>query len=109
MKLIGSRWRERVGKPGLIKNEQRVVRTLLACGSSAEKARMQVFSVRCQALSATSGLAVSFSDSALLCRSWSINSSSASLAITAVWSLPITPLSVLRMIYPCEIHGYYTV
>lgn len=57
MKLIGSRWRERVGKPGLIKNEQRVVRTLLACGSSAEKARMQVFSVRCQALSATSGLA----------------------------------------------------
>ncbi len=109
MKLIGSRWRERVGKPGLIKNEQRVVRTLLACGSSAEKARMQVFSVRCQALSATSGLAVSFSDSALLCRSWSINSSSASLVITAVWSLPITPLSVLRMIYPCEIHGYYTV
>ncbi len=109
MKLIGSRWRERVGKPGLIENEQRVVRTLFACGSSAEKARMQVFSVRCQALSATSGLAVSFSDSALLCRSWSINSSSASPAITAVWSLPITPLSVLRMIYPCEIHGYYTV
>lgn len=28
MKLIGSRWRERVGKPGLIENEQRVVRTL---------------------------------------------------------------------------------
>ncbi|SWU81311.1 Uncharacterised protein [Klebsiella pneumoniae] len=90
MKLIGSRWRERVGKPGLIKNEQRVVRTLFG-------------------LWIVSGLAVSFSDSALLCRSWSINSSSASLAITAVWSLPITPLSVLRMIYPCEIHGYYTV
>jgi hypothetical protein len=87
MKLIGSRRRERVGKPGLIEDEQRMVRALLACGSSAEKARMQVFSVRCQALSATSGLAVSFSDSALLCRSWSINSSSASLAITAVWSL----------------------
>lgn len=90
MKLIGSRWRERVGKPGLIKNEQRVVRTLFG-------------------LWIVSGLVVSFSDSALLCRSWSINSSSASLAITAVWSLPITPLSVLRMIYPCEIHGYYTV
>ena len=40
---------------------------------------------------------LSFSDSALLCRSWSINSSSASLAITAVWSLPMTPFSVLRM------------
>ena len=108
MKLIGCRWRERVGKPGLIEDSAWCAR-FLACGSSAEKARMQVFSVRCQALSATSGLAVSFSDSALLCRSWSINSSSASLAITAVWSLPITPLSVLRMIYPSEIHGYYTV
>ncbi|MCS5933036.1 hypothetical protein LNQ03_30295 [Klebsiella pneumoniae subsp. pneumoniae] len=28
MKLIGSRWRERVSKPGLIENEQRVLGTL---------------------------------------------------------------------------------
>lgn len=109
MKLIGSRWRERVGKPGLIENEQRVVRTLFGLWIvSGEGADASILS-EMPALSATSGLAVSFSDSALLCRSWSINSSSASLAITAVWSLPITPLSVLRMIYPCEIHGYYTV
>lgn len=109
MKLIGSRWRERVGKPGLIENEQRVVRTLFGLWIvSGEGADAGILS-EMPALSATSGLAVSFSDSALLCRSWSINSSSASLAITAVWSLPITPLSVLRMIYPCEIHGYYTV
>ncbi len=28
MKLIGSRWRERVGKPGLIEDEQRVMSAL---------------------------------------------------------------------------------
>ena len=44
MKLIGSRRRERVGKAGLIEDEQRMVRAFSACGSSAEKARMQVFS-----------------------------------------------------------------
>ena len=109
MKLIGSRWRERVGKPGLIENEQRVVRTLfglwIVSGEGADAGILSEMpgSVGHQRVGRQ------LSDSALLCRSWSINSSSASLAITAVWSLPITPLSVLRIIYPCEIHGYYTV
>ena len=30
MKLIGCRWRERVGKPGLIEDEQRMVRALFS-------------------------------------------------------------------------------
>lgn len=97
MKLIGSRRRERVGKPGLIEDEQRMVRALFGLRVvSGEGADAGILSQMPGSVGDLR-IAVNFSDSALLCRSWSINSSSASLAITAVWSRPMTPLSVLRM------------